>query len=121
MGTDVKTAGNGRGRFAGVTIDVDPSLAECFRSAERVMSSKYSAIANYLSQQPGRICEMRFSEIEDVLGEPLPASARRWPAWWQGNPLNSPTHVQKRLGWHAAGWVVGELYIEDERVTFQKA
>jgi len=85
------------------------------------MSSKYSAIANYLNEQPGRIREMRFSEIEDVLGEPLPASARRWTAWWLGTPSSSPTHVQARFGWHAAGWVVGDVDIEGERVTFHKA
>lgn len=85
------------------------------------MPSKYSAIANHLDEQPGRNCEMRFSEIEDVLGGPLPASARRWTAWWRGTPSNSPTHSQARFGWHAAGWVVGELDINGERVTFQEA
>jgi len=85
------------------------------------MLSKYSAIANYLNEQPGRSCEMRFSEIEDVLGEPLPASARRWTAWWRGTPSGSPTHSQVRFGWYAAGWVVSEVSIKGERVTFQKA
>jgi hypothetical protein len=85
------------------------------------MVSKYSAVANYLNAQSGRTCEMRFSEIEAVLGEPLPASARRWMAWWRGTPSSSPFHVQKKFGWDAAGWVVEDLSIEGERVTFRKA
>lgn len=90
-------------------------------SVEGAMSSGYSEIANYLNEQPGRTCEMRFSEIEDVLGGPLPASARRWNAWWRGTPSNSPTHTNARFGWYAAGWVVGELDIKGERVIFHKA
>jgi len=85
------------------------------------MSSKYGAIANYLNEQSGRIREMRFSEIEDVLGEPLPDSARRWTAWWLEAPSNSSTHTQARFGWHAAGWIVRDVDIEGERVTFHKA
>jgi hypothetical protein len=88
---------------------------------EYAMVSKYSALANYLDAQPGRTCELRFSEIEAVLGEPLPASARKWTPWWRATPSNSPTAVQAIYGWYAAGWVVGELDIKGERVTFRKA
>jgi hypothetical protein len=84
------------------------------------MASKYDQIANHLRHQPGPSCEMRFSQIEAILGCALPPSARAWTTWWRGTPSNSPTHVQAKYGWYAAGWSVEEVSIEDEVVKFRK-
>jgi hypothetical protein len=52
--------------------------------------SKYDALADHLRQQRGPWNEMRFSEIERLIGSPLPASSRSYDAWW-GND-HSPSH-----------------------------
>ena len=42
---------------------------------------------------------MTFGEIEELLGEKLPAS-KQYPAWWSNNPSNNPMTKE----WLAAGF-----------------
>ena len=45
------------------------------------------------------------ANIEEILGAPLPPSAKRRRAWW-GNEADA-THVQRR-SWLHSGWVVDD-------------
>ncbi len=85
------------------------------------MASKYDALARHLRQQPGSDCIMTFTEIERVLGEALPASARKWKAWWGNDNDGRSTHVEAIHGWHAAGWSVVESDLNRETVTFRRS
>ncbi|MDP2215491.1 hypothetical protein [Phenylobacterium sp.] len=78
--------------------------------------SKYDPLASYLMRQPGDRVPLTFSEIEKVLGRPLPAS-KRYPAWWSNSPTNNPmTRV-----WLEAGFVTEQVDIPAQRLTFRRA
>ena len=59
--------------------------------------------------------ETTFGEIEEILGNSLPKSAREHRPWWG----NDKTHDQATDGWMAAGWRVGQVDIDSEQVTFK--
>jgi hypothetical protein len=57
---------------------------------------------------------MRFSDIEELLGFPLPRSARRHAAWWSNS---GGAHVQS-LAWMNAGYRTEDVDLEQETVRF---
>jgi hypothetical protein len=58
------------------------------------------------------IWEASFEDVADVLGFPLPLSAKQYPAWWanQGRAQS--------IAWQSAGWHTTSVDVERERVTF---
>ncbi len=58
-----------------------------------------------------------FTEIERVLGFPLPKSARRHPAWWANEKNGRHTHAR---AWIGAGWKTEDVDIAAESVTFRR-
>lgn len=80
--------------------------------------SKYAALRDHLLKQKSDHWNADFSEIEDVLGFSLPASARKFPAWWANQ--NPRSHVQCS-GWLDAGWRASGLNLTAERVTFLRS
>lgn len=79
--------------------------------------SKYSSLRRHLEREAGPSVEMTFDEIDDVVGG-LPASARRYSAWWSNE--GEGTHVQARA-WMDAGWCVAKVNLTAERVRFTRA
>lgn len=77
--------------------------------------SKYAPLRDHLLSLKSDHWSASFSEIEDVLGLSLPASARKFPAWWANQ--NPRSHVQCS-GWLDAGWRASNLNLTAERVTF---
>ena len=77
-------------------------------------SLKYIRLAAYLAKQPPEIelVTMTFPELEDILGETLPDTAR-FPSWWR----NDPRKMHSRA-WLTAGWEVKGIVEQDERVVF---
>ncbi len=55
---------------------------------------------------------MTFSEIEEVLGFPLPPSARRHGAWWSNGQSNA--------AWRKAGWRTEARNMREHRITFRR-
>ncbi|MCX8153618.1 MAG: hypothetical protein N3E52_04200 [Candidatus Bathyarchaeota archaeon] len=76
--------------------------------------SKYSSLAKYLSST-GTEVALSFSQIENVLGFPLPSSARKLRCWW----ANDFTHSQAKAGWLAAGYIVDAVDLKSEIVRFR--
>ena len=77
-------------------------------------SLKYIRLAAHLADIPESVdrVEMSLPEIEEVVGEPLPAGAR-FPSWWRND--------QKRMhsrAWLTAGWKVGKLERDGSRIEF---
>jgi hypothetical protein len=59
---------------------------------------KYAALETFLLTQGRDVIPTTFAEIEKIVGQPLPASAK-YPAWWSNNPSNnSMTKVWRRAG-----------------------
>lgn len=76
--------------------------------------SKYDPLASSLRHSTGRVV-LSFSDIEEILGVPLPSSARRHAAWWSNS---GGTHVQSHA-WLSAGYRTAQIDIEQERLVFE--
>jgi len=61
--------------------------------------------------------QLLFSDVEEIIGEPLPVSARKHRAWW-GNE-SSPFRVQA-VAWMGCGWKVAEVDLTNEWVRFER-
>lgn len=61
--------------------------------------SKYEPLRQHLARQTADSVSLRFDELEEILGFPLPPSAARHGAWWQ----NDHGHSQAR-SWLDAGF-----------------
>lgn len=77
-------------------------------------ASKYDPLHAFLTRAEGEEVSMRFDEIERVLGFPLPASARRHPAWWSNN---HGTNVAVNA-WRGAGFRTSRVDLSSERLVF---
>ena len=78
--------------------------------------SKYYPLFEYLLQQPDSgLLELSFTEIEEILGKPLPPSAHTSRAWW-ANSQNAQAH-----SWQEAKWLVDNVDFEEKYVVFRPA
>lgn len=79
--------------------------------------SKYYPLFQYLDRQPdaGLLLELSLAEIEEILGQPLPKSAKTARAWW----ANSQTAHGR--AWLEAGWLVDSVDFEAGLVLFRPA
>ena len=74
--------------------------------------SKYYPLKKYLEINGAAEVEMEFSEIESILGYPLPISASKYAAWWvNGGHSHS-------LSWGEAGYETANLNLQTRRVNF---
>ena len=81
------------------------------------MSHAYLALHKYLAERYASIVVMTFAEVEDLLGSPLPAPARRDPAWWNSDD-------QRNFG-HSNSWRLASrgavANLTAQTVTFERA
>jgi hypothetical protein len=94
------------------------------------MDSKYDILADHLRRQSASSLTMSFDEIDRLIKEGLPASARNrkgLPAtarkqrqWWDNDRSPDSRHVQSKYGWLAAGWEVDSVDLNRQSVTFRK-
>jgi hypothetical protein len=78
--------------------------------------SKYESLAKHLARVNAPELVMTFAQVEEILGAPLPASARTHRPWWANSAHG---HVQSK-GWLDAGYVSKEVDLEEERLLFVK-
>lgn len=78
--------------------------------------SRYISLARYLQGQPADVeaIELTFTQIEELIGDPLPPSARRHRAAWANDPASRPQAQQ----WLDAGWRVSRANLDEERIIF---
>jgi len=77
--------------------------------------SKYQPLSDRLAARLGDEWPTSFSELEAVLGFPLPKAARAGRAWWANDPVRPHSRA-----WAAQGWEVGEVDHAAERVVFRR-
>ncbi|MGN8200507.1 DUF7662 domain-containing protein [Salinisphaera sp. RV14] len=79
---------------------------------------RYGKLSAYLNEAGSdtKLRHFHFADLEDILGFPLPASARRYPAWW-ANDRQPSRHSN---AWLSAGWETAELDLRHEQVTFRR-
>ena len=76
--------------------------------------SKYKPLERHLRASGKPRLSLTFSQIERMVGSPLPASARRYPAWWSNS---EGSHVQAQA-WRDPGYRTEQVDIVQEKVTF---
>lgn len=77
--------------------------------------SKYAPLARWLQQQAtAKPIQVTFDQIESLLSDTLPASAREHRSWWANDAV---THRQSR-SWLVSGWRVSDVDINAGHVTF---
>src|SRR5262245_16567317 len=77
---------------------------------------KYQPLTSFLQTQKRKEVRLTFKEIEHIIGEPLPSSARRHRAWWSNNPSNSVI----TYAWLEAGYRSGQVDMRGEQVVFRR-
>jgi hypothetical protein len=78
--------------------------------------SKYDPLRKHLAGAAATDWRAAFSEVEAVLGFPLPRSAYAYPAWWS----NDATGHSHSLAWLDAGWKTKDIDLQNQQVTFVK-
>ena len=75
---------------------------------------KYDPLYEYLNAQSDTgLIELSFAEIEEILGQKLPASAQSTRAWW----ANAKTTQGE--AWQRADWLVDDVDFEKAVVVFR--
>lgn len=78
--------------------------------------SKYQPLFNYLRQSDRQEVTLTFAEIEQLMGESLPTSARSRKAWWSNRKQGG---LQAR-SWMEADFLAVAVNLTTEQVTFRK-
>jgi hypothetical protein len=77
--------------------------------------SKYQPLADHLAARSDPEWRASFSELEALLGFPLPRAARSGRTWW----ANDPDKAHSRA-WAGHGWEVGDVDQAAEQVVFRR-
>ena len=79
---------------------------------------RYEPMEQWLVQQKegARDIRVSFDDLERVLGDELPASAREHRSWWANDP---DSHTQA-LAWMRAGWRVEDVDLATGTVSFKR-
>jgi len=80
------------------------------------VDSKYAPLRDFLAAASGDAVRLSFSRVEELLGAPLPVSARRHRSYW----ANSRWMVPAR-SWLDAGWRVESVDLLEGWVSFVRA
>ena len=78
--------------------------------------SKYFPLFQYLQQNRHDEVVLTFPAIERILGDALPASARKRRGWWS----NRSQGATQAVAWMSAGYHVEALDLTAEQVTFRQ-
>jgi hypothetical protein len=79
---------------------------------------KYDPLFDHLSRATEPRLRLSFAEIERIIGDSLPASARRHQAWWANERVG--THVHAR-SWLDAGYATQRLDLNSATVEFVRS
>ncbi len=79
--------------------------------------SKYEPLLNYLHECDRSEVTFTFAEIEVLINNQLPTSARNKRAWWS----NRTKGALQASAWMEARYRVEDVDLDEQRVTFRKA
>jgi len=78
--------------------------------------SKYQPLLEFLQESNQDEVILTFAEIEKLMNDTLPDSARKKRAWWS----NRSKGALQASAWMEAGYRVEEVDFEQQRVTFRQ-
>ncbi len=89
------------------------------RGDGRRFDRKYAPLERWLREQAEEQIHIRvsFGLIEEIIGEPLPPSARQHSNWW----ANDSTSRSQSIAWLTAGWRVESVNLGGSTVVFRRA
>lgn len=95
-------------------LTTDDNLSE----EDKRLNSRYAPLAIWLQKVPinEESISLSFKEIEQIIGDELPASARKHRAWWSNHLEFNPQARQ----WWIAGWRVSTVRMSEEIVVFAR-
>ena len=79
--------------------------------------SKYDPLLQHLAKSDALMLTLSFGEVEQILGAPLPPSARRYSAWWANQ--EGKGHVESDA-WMEVGYRTESLDLNAGTVVFRK-
>ncbi len=77
--------------------------------------SKYTPFREWLKRQPVNEALLTFAQLEEIIGDKLPPSARKWFNSWDNTP-GSPMEDS----WLDAGWRTVMVDMENETVRLKR-
>ena len=83
---------------------------------QKAAEGKYQ-VYSHLSGLQSKEWRTSFREIESILGFSLPASARRYNAWWANETIVQHSQC---LAWTAAGWETADVDMNAETLSFRR-
>ena len=98
--------------------EVSMNPAQQANYKEKATAGKYRRLYERLNSLQSSEWKTCFSEIESVLGFNLPASTRRYTAWWANEKGDSPQ--SQSIAWTAAGWETTDVNIDAETLSFRR-
>jgi len=99
--------------------DYEVICLSCFRRmvSPRGLKSKYALLSIYLARRAkyGNYVTLSFKRLEEIIEDRLPYSAYHYDHWWNNIRGRSQSEA-----WLTTGWVVLEVNLEDQEVTFRR-
>lgn len=80
------------------------------------MVNKYQRLANHLASLSTSPWKATFAELEAIMGEALPFSAREHRPWWGNSSANSQS-----AAWMTVGWKTARVDLAAETVEFHRS
>lgn len=100
---------------AGINERASPALVS--RSVPPAARGSYALLAEHLRALEAPREQLSFSQVEQILGRPLPASARRHRAWWANESKGTHSHA---AAWMGVGWLVDTVDFNAGNVRFRR-
>jgi hypothetical protein len=91
-------------------------MAEVIRSLQEEKMSKYAPLTEWLKRQTQDKVALDFADIERIISDKLPDSARQFFRFWDNTP-GAPHND----AWLNAGWRTVVVDMLQEKVTFLRA
>jgi len=82
---------------------------------QHVLRGKYAPLHAHLKSLHSKKWCTSFSEVERILGRPLPKSARKYRRWWAN------TSLPQSVYWAAAGWQAKKVNLMRGEIVFVRA
>lgn len=89
------------------------------RRDELSVMSVYDPLLRELERTKAQTIRLTFSEIEAILGRPLPPSAYKFSAWW-GNESSRKAGHTRAMAWLQAG-LTARVSLKQRAVEFNRA
>jgi hypothetical protein len=80
--------------------------------------AKYDPLRDHLTRCTEPTLRLSFAEIERILGDVLPASARRYTAWWANEREGTHVHAHS---WLDPGYETQHLDLNGATVEFVRS